>query len=533
MYNRLDKSKLLIFLAIVSIFGGSLAACSTTDTSTTTEIPLVVKVPKIPSNLNPSLTAGANSVSKQIDSLLLPSAFYLDSSDNYTLNSNAVTSAEIVSVAPQVVLYNINPKAVWSDGHPLSALDFIYTWESQRSGASTATPPYMSSLVDPSRYSDIASVVSNRDGSAVAVTFVNALSSWRSLFNPIFPARYFQQFGFVASMSLGSTAFPTIGDMTIQSYSSNEVSLKAVTGAQSTFSEVDFVAQNYQNKSLGSMPTVQLSSNPIAATASPYYVNSGSLVEMYLNTKDTSTAMRNGIAYAINRSAIWDKIYGATPLGSNIVAPPGNNLYMPGENGYRDNQGYFVTQNLAKAERSFIQAGMSYSPAGHLTFISGTPVFTIAYQASSSLVTNIAQMIDQTLTKLGMVVILDPINSPNISTQSTSADAILMKVPNSGDPSLLALPFVGLGNISTPFPVGSITDQGLLNLAHNQVYPLDSSQYYNRLDSRIWNTMAGIPIVSPIYQMTSNYLFDTEELKAALEISTAGGAISSTPITIS
>jgi len=37
-----------------------------------------------------------------------------------------------VSLAPQKVVYTINPKAVWSDGTPITAADFIYAWQQQR-----------------------------------------------------------------------------------------------------------------------------------------------------------------------------------------------------------------------------------------------------------------------------------------------------------------------------------------------------------------------------------------------------------------
>ena len=43
----------------------------------------------------------------------------------------APESATVTSSSPQTVVYKINPKAVWSDGTPITADDFIYNWQAQ------------------------------------------------------------------------------------------------------------------------------------------------------------------------------------------------------------------------------------------------------------------------------------------------------------------------------------------------------------------------------------------------------------------
>lgn len=46
-------------------------------------------------------------------------------------NKALLTSAELTGTSPQVVTYKIRPEAVWSDGTPISAADFEYTWKVQ------------------------------------------------------------------------------------------------------------------------------------------------------------------------------------------------------------------------------------------------------------------------------------------------------------------------------------------------------------------------------------------------------------------
>ena len=52
----------------------------------------------------------------------MPRAFRVASDGSTTVNTDYFTNVELTSTNPQVVTYTINPKAVWSDGTPI-------TWE--------------------------------------------------------------------------------------------------------------------------------------------------------------------------------------------------------------------------------------------------------------------------------------------------------------------------------------------------------------------------------------------------------------------
>ncbi|HEY2063450.1 MAG TPA: ABC transporter substrate-binding protein, partial [Amycolatopsis sp.] len=62
---------------------------------------------------------------------ILPYTFYATPDLKPVLNKDFIESADITSSNPQVVTYKLNPKAVWSDGTPFSADDFIYNWKTQ------------------------------------------------------------------------------------------------------------------------------------------------------------------------------------------------------------------------------------------------------------------------------------------------------------------------------------------------------------------------------------------------------------------
>src|SRR5215469_1693066 len=69
-------------------------------------------------------------VLQEIDDQVLPQIYIPQPSLKLALDTDYVTSAKVTSTNPQTVVYNLNPKAVWSDGVPINADDFIYAWQS-------------------------------------------------------------------------------------------------------------------------------------------------------------------------------------------------------------------------------------------------------------------------------------------------------------------------------------------------------------------------------------------------------------------
>ena len=64
---------------------------------------------------------------------MLPSPYVVDGQRDWqTPNSTSIESGRAGQHQPPDVVYTLNPKAVWSDGVPISAADFKYAWEQQR-----------------------------------------------------------------------------------------------------------------------------------------------------------------------------------------------------------------------------------------------------------------------------------------------------------------------------------------------------------------------------------------------------------------
>ena len=81
---------------------------------------------------NPNTSAGAASATPTVMASVLPSAYIINPQHLAVPNAALLQSVEVIKPAPLTISYVINPKAVWSDGTPVTAEDFIYAWESQR-----------------------------------------------------------------------------------------------------------------------------------------------------------------------------------------------------------------------------------------------------------------------------------------------------------------------------------------------------------------------------------------------------------------
>lgn len=126
------------------------------------------------------------------------SPFIQEPDASIAINPDFVTSAQVTSSSPQTIVYQINPKAVWNDGTPITADDFKLTWLFQ-----AGVDPLVSAA-STSGYQDIASVVgSGTNNQTVTVTWKAGKvdPDWKSLFQ-VFPAHIAAQHGYDTNLTL-------------------------------------------------------------------------------------------------------------------------------------------------------------------------------------------------------------------------------------------------------------------------------------------------------------------------------------------
>lgn len=111
-----------------------------------------------------------------------PSAFRVLPSFEVIPNDNLLESAEQTKDDPQTIVYKIKEEAVWSDGTPITADDFVYRWENSNGSNKE------SDVASTTGYEDIESVTGSDNKKTVTVVFKQPFSDWRAIFDNLLPA---------------------------------------------------------------------------------------------------------------------------------------------------------------------------------------------------------------------------------------------------------------------------------------------------------------------------------------------------------
>ena len=173
---------------------------------------VTVVVPAVATNLNPHIPAGDTTATQMVTALTDPQVFQIGPGLTPVLDTNFVQSAEVESVNPQTVVYNLNPLATWSDGVPIGVQDFILNWEEQSSSAGTepagsepgGTQPF--DTASTLGYSDIETITGASTGHSVRVVFAHPYADWEDLFDDLIPAHVATALGWEDGFSHPDTA---------------------------------------------------------------------------------------------------------------------------------------------------------------------------------------------------------------------------------------------------------------------------------------------------------------------------------------
>lgn len=137
---------------------------------------LRLALPSFPANWNTLHIDGNEGTLGALMRWTLPRAYRIAPDGTMTVNTDYFTSVELTSTDPQVVTYTINPKAVWSDGTPI-------TWEdiSSQINASRGEDPRFA-IASSSGYERVGSVTRGVDDRQAVVTFEAPYTDWQGMF---------------------------------------------------------------------------------------------------------------------------------------------------------------------------------------------------------------------------------------------------------------------------------------------------------------------------------------------------------------
>jgi peptide/nickel transport system substrate-binding protein len=106
----------------------------------------------------------------------LPSAFIIGPDGSARVNTDYFTSVELTGTDPQVITYTINPKAIWSDGTPITWRDIA----SQIKATSGADKTF--EIASTNGADRVASVTRGVDDRQAIMTFAQPYAEWRGMF---------------------------------------------------------------------------------------------------------------------------------------------------------------------------------------------------------------------------------------------------------------------------------------------------------------------------------------------------------------
>jgi peptide/nickel transport system substrate-binding protein len=144
---------------------------------------LVWAINSAPANFNYHQIDGTLQDGSYIIRAVMPMIFTFDGSATPTYDPDYMIGEPKLVVSPkQVVTYSLNPMAVWYDGTPITAADYIAQWKALNG----ANPAYLISASN--GYDQIESVVEGATKFEAVVTFKTPYADWKSLFWPLYPA---------------------------------------------------------------------------------------------------------------------------------------------------------------------------------------------------------------------------------------------------------------------------------------------------------------------------------------------------------
>jgi len=164
-----------------------------------------------PENLMPLISAGNATSVANIEAQLLPQAYLVQPDLSIKYDDQLLTEEPTSEVNGdvQTVTYKINPDANWSDGEPITADDFEFSWNLQKS--SDPAQGGCETLLSTTGYDKITSVEGADEGKTVTVT-LSPFADWKALFsgsnNPVFPKHVMDQGSPEANCAYISTGWP-------------------------------------------------------------------------------------------------------------------------------------------------------------------------------------------------------------------------------------------------------------------------------------------------------------------------------------
>jgi peptide/nickel transport system substrate-binding protein len=303
----------------------------------------------------------------------MPYAFIADKTATVSPNPDYLTSAKAEQTGgKQVVTLELNPKAKWSDGTPITEKDYETQWNALKD------PNAKYQIASSTGYDRIASVKAGKDQNEVVATFNKPFADWKSLWSPLYPAKYQDTPDHFNKGYLNKIP-ATGGPFKIEKLDKTAKTVSLVPdpnwwGAKPKLDRIitraleqDAAVNAFAN---GEVDIVQIPIDPssykrVAATKGGVVRVAGGPDFRHFTLNGTSpnlsdVKVRQALAMSINRQAIGKADLTGLPWPARTMD---NHFLVNTQAGYKSNSGAVGQYNPAKAKQMLDAAGWKQSGA--------------------------------------------------------------------------------------------------------------------------------------------------------------------------
>ncbi len=322
----------------------------------------------MPPNFNYAEVDGTLADTSAVMDALLPQFFVIDAAGNPIWNKDYLAAEPVLKTDPkQVITFEINPKAAWADGSPITWEDLLWQWKANNGD----NKDYK--ISSSNGWKDIESVAKGKDDREAVVTFKNKYADWQTLFNIFYPkptnqdAKIFNE-GWIDKIptTAGPFAFGTL-DKTAQTITlvrnprwwGNPAKLDRIvfkvvednaTADALANGEVDFmdIGANVNSYKRAKAITDKVDLRRAGGPNFRHITINGSKPQL------ADKSVRQAIALAINRETIGKALLQPLDIEPKAL---NNHIFMTNHGSYKDNAGALGTYDAEKAKSLLDAAG--------------------------------------------------------------------------------------------------------------------------------------------------------------------------------
>jgi glutathione transport system substrate-binding protein len=467
-------------------------------------------LPEFPAQWNAYQANGAKGVVLDVIHGVLPVLMPTDEKGVAHPDPDYLLGAKVTRGTPeQVVTYTVNPKAVWSDGTPITYRDFA----AQASALSGRDRRFQ--IGSSTGYDQIERVERGRDDRQAVVSFTRPFADWAGLFSPLYPAATGtdpEMFNRGWLSRIPATAGPfTLGRIDRTAKTVTIVRNPRWWGRPAKLDSIVFRAMD-SSAIPGAFAGGEVDVLDIGGDAGAYALATrvkGAVVrraggpdwrQLTLNAARpplSDLRVRQAIALGIDRKVIAE----SDLKGLNWPAVTlGNHFFVNTQEGYRDNAGELRGYDPVRAGRLLDAAGW-VRRGDHRVFGGRTLVLRMVVPSGVSSGRQEAELIQAMLQEIGV----------GVDIRAVPADDLLDEYVSPGAFDLV--PFSWLG---TPFPVsanrsvfarpraeriqqnyariGTAEIDASMDRATGELDPRKARRLTNEADRLVWQQVSVLPL---------------------------------------